>query len=233
MVDTRLPFGARFSPGIFHELTQAVKYILQQQGHNGIVVYLDDFLVIEPTKEKCLDTLNTLIALVRKLGFCVAWNKVQGPTTCLTFLGVELDSRKMEMRLPTEKVEKFCALLDTFVERKRASLRQCQELAGKLNWAIQVVRAGRIYLRRIFEAISKMKASHHKIVLTADIKSDLLWWKYIMTNFNGVRTLHDGPDHRVFISANDIGGDFRVLKDGSGSIKSRDVEGEVDIPSKD
>jgi len=43
LVDTRLPFGARFSPGIFHNLTQAVKVIMRERGHTGLVVYLDDF----------------------------------------------------------------------------------------------------------------------------------------------------------------------------------------------
>ena len=43
MTDTRLPFGARLSPGIFHRLTQAVKRILARKGHDLIVVYLDDF----------------------------------------------------------------------------------------------------------------------------------------------------------------------------------------------
>ncbi len=35
------------------------------------------------------------------------------------------------------------------------------------------------------------------------------------------------------ISATDVGGDFRVLKDGSGGIRSNGVQGEVDIPDKD
>jgi hypothetical protein len=32
--------------------------------------------------------------------------------------------------------------------------------------------------------------------------------------------------------ADTIGGDFRVLKDGSGSIKATNVSGEIDIPEK-
>ena len=109
----------------------------------------------------------------------------------------------MQMRLPADKVTKFCELLDTFVGRKRASLRQMQELVGKINWAIQVVRAGRIYLRRLFEAISDVKARHHKIVLTAELKSDILWWKHVLTSFNGVRMLQiTEATHRIFLNAN-------------------------------
>jgi len=32
--------------------------------------------------------------------------------------------------------------------------------------------------------------------------------------------------------ADTVGGDFRVLKDGSGEIRSRDVAGSVDIPDQ-
>ena len=34
------------------------------------------------------------------------------------------------------------------------------------------------------------------------------------------------------IVADTVGGDFRVLKDGSGEVRSSDVSGEVDIPDQ-
>ena len=44
-VDTRLPFGGRSAPGIFHRLTQAVYRMMKRRGF-VVIVYLDDFLVI-------------------------------------------------------------------------------------------------------------------------------------------------------------------------------------------
>ena len=206
LVDTRLPFGARFSPGIFHNLTQAVKVIMAAKGFKGLVVYLDDFLVIEPTKERCAESLSTLIQLVRKLGFSIAWDKVTGPTRMLTFLGVELDTSTMEMRLPNDKLIEFKTLLDTFLARSRCSLRQCQELAGKMNWALNVVRAGRIYLRRFFEVMQSMKARHHKIILSAELRADIEWWQIMLSNFNGVRLLQpDGPVNVTYVQASAMG----------------------------
>ena len=46
LIDTKLPFGAKLSPGIFHRLTQAVKRMMARKGYNMLVVYLDDFLII-------------------------------------------------------------------------------------------------------------------------------------------------------------------------------------------
>ena len=42
MYDTRLPFGARLSPFIFHRCSQAVRRRMASMGFN-VVVYLDDF----------------------------------------------------------------------------------------------------------------------------------------------------------------------------------------------
>ena len=199
MVDTRLPFGARFSPGIFHKLTQSVKHMMETRGFNGLVVYLDDFLIVESSKQRCLDALNTLISLVRVLGFSVAWDKVCGPAQNLTFLGVELDSRCMRMRLPGDKVDDFCTLIDEFVRRSRVSLRQCQRLAGRINWAAQVYRIGRNYLRRLFEAMKPLKSGHHKMRLSCEAKEDILWWKQVLKTSNGVRLIQwDGPVHTIY-----------------------------------
>ena len=41
--DSKLPFGAKLSPGIFHRLTQAVKRIMARKGYDLLVVYLDVF----------------------------------------------------------------------------------------------------------------------------------------------------------------------------------------------
>ena len=42
MVDTRLMFGARLSPSIFHRLSQCIRRMMQRRGYE-CVVYLDDF----------------------------------------------------------------------------------------------------------------------------------------------------------------------------------------------
>ena len=112
--DTKLPFGAKLSPGIFHRLTQAVKRMMARRGFNLLIVYLDDFLIISRSKEVCAQALNCLIQLLRKLGFAIHWGKVVDPTTKITFLGIELDSMSMTLRLPEEKLLSFRAELTSF-----------------------------------------------------------------------------------------------------------------------
>ena len=130
MKDTRLPFGASLSPGIFHRLSQAVKRIMARKGFDLIIVYLDDFLIIAESEKVCAQALSTLIQLLRKLGFAIHWGKVVDPTQKITFLGVELNSIDMTLSLPPEKIESFRQELKSFLNRKRASKRQLQSLAG-------------------------------------------------------------------------------------------------------
>ena len=102
--DSKLCFGAKLSPGIFHRLTQAVKRMMARKGYDLLVVYLDDFLVIADSREACAEALSVLIQLLRKLGFAIHWGKVVDPTTKITFLGIELDSLAMSLRLPADKL---------------------------------------------------------------------------------------------------------------------------------
>lgn len=189
--DTKLCFGSKLAPGIFHRLTQAVKRMLKRRGLNATVVYLDDFFITAETFADCVQALNTLISLLRKLGFQINWNKVVDPTTKLTFLGIEIDSIAMCLRLPEEKLLQVRHELSLFQARKRASKKQLQSLAGKLNFCASVVYGGRVYSRRIIDALNRLKADHHKIMLTGGIKADISWWQNFMASFNGKSTILD------------------------------------------
>ena len=138
--DTRLPFGARKSLGIFNRITQAVKRMMIRKGHNLMILYLDDWLILGPDKESCSTALNILLKLLRELGFSISYNKVVPPTTALVFLSILIDSQDVIISLPHEKVGELEALISHFANSKHATKRQLQSLAGKLNWACQVVR---------------------------------------------------------------------------------------------
>jgi hypothetical protein len=82
------------------------------------------------------------------------------------------------------KLQEFRELLITFSTRRRASRRQLQQLAGKLNWACQVVRGGRVYLRRILNLLAPLNKPNHKIRLDREFHKDISWWINFIDTFN-------------------------------------------------
>lgn len=201
-VDTKLPFGAKMAPGIFHRLSQAVKRIMAKKGFQNIVAYLDDFFICEDSIERCAAALAALLQLLRDLGFMINWSKVVDPCQVITFLGIEIDSVNMQLRLSDAKMDSIKSELCSFAKRSRASKKQLQSLAGKLNWAAAVVRGGRVFLRRIFDKIASLKGSYHKAKLDLDILADISWWSNFMSTFNGKSLLLDSrPMGAVYTDA--------------------------------
>lgn len=185
MFDRRLPFGAKKSPGIFNRITQSVKRMMQRRGFDTMIVYLDDWFIVAPTKAACQLALNELLRLLRSLGFSISYSKVVPPCTRLVFLGILIDSVSMTLSLPHEKVVELEALLTHFANSKHATKRQLQSLAGKLNWASQVVRGGRTFLRRIINYASMLVKPTHKIKLFDEFFADIAWWTNFFHCFHG------------------------------------------------
>ena len=191
MYDAKLPFGASKSPQIFQRLSSAVCRIFFHMYNYVAIAYLDDYLIFGETYEVCNDAQIKLIALLRRLGFSINWNKVVGPSTCLTFLGVQIDTISMSLSLPSDKLCEFSDLLCSFMGKKRASRKQLETLIGKLSWASQVIQGGHTFLRRMINLKCAMSCNNHKVLLTAEFYQDILWWKNFISVFNGSCKIQD------------------------------------------
>ena len=77
-VDTRLSFGASESPEIFQHCTSVV-CMMAYRGY-CVIVYLDDFLVIEADEAQRLAAHTELLNLLEQLRCCINWNKVIQPS---------------------------------------------------------------------------------------------------------------------------------------------------------
>ena len=90
-VDTCLPFGLRSALKILSAIADALQWTLTQHGSPASIHYLDDYLFIEPPGSQG-KAQATVTLLLQVLGVPTAPNKMEGPSTCLTFLSIELDS---------------------------------------------------------------------------------------------------------------------------------------------
>ncbi len=91
--------------------------------------------------------------------------KVEGPSTVLTFLGICLDTIKMEVQLPEDKLLRLQACIRSW-EGKRVCIKwDLLSLLGLLHHAAKVVPPGRTLLRRMIDTSMLATQNHHHICL--------------------------------------------------------------------
>ena len=166
----------------------------------------DDFLVLGTSgSEECADGLSTLLGWTEWLGFPVAEEKVEGPTTKLTFLGIEIDAEALILRLPEEKLVALKSLLTSWKGRRWCLKSELQSLAGKLQHACKVVRPWRSFLWPVFELMKGVHHDYHHIRLNSATRSDLAWWDLFLDSWNGILMLRPArlsvPDHEIYTDA--------------------------------
>ena len=182
--DNFLSFGARASPYIFNSLTDAVTRYMTGCGYKCFN-YLDDFLVIGDTFESCREAQLTLHALLRSLGFDIAYKKVLSPARVQRYLGIEIDTVQMKLLLPADKVEKLHTELAFFVGRRQATRKQLQKLCGVLAHCSTVIRGGRTFSHRIIGMLSGFSKTRRRVTLSKCFFEDLNWWRQCARWFNG------------------------------------------------
>ena len=135
---TRLVFGSRSSPKIFYSLSEAVCWILQNNYDiQHLLHLLDDFLTIDPPDSLPDRTMAILTLVFRKLGIPLSTHK-----TVLEYLGIILDSCRMEARLPSDKIQRISEILNTFMNKKSCTKQELLSLLGHLNFACRVIYPG-------------------------------------------------------------------------------------------
>ena len=188
-VDPMLPFGLRSAPKIFNAVADSLDWFLHQSGIAHCCHYLDDFILIgPPNSPDCSHAVSVLNAACHWLGVPIAEHKRDGPTTCLTFLRIQIDTMAGELSLPPEKMERLVSLLAKWGDRRACSRRELESLVGLLNHACKVVRPGCSFLRRMLDlphSTGDRPGRCHIIRLNAGFTADLAWWREFIHKWNG------------------------------------------------
>lgn len=154
----RLVFGSRSSPKIFDTLSQAVYWIVT---HNYAIEHilhlLDDFLVIVPPEQNANITKQTLLNMFASLGIPLSTKKTEGPSHVLEYLGIFLDSIKMEARLPREKINRIREIIDSLRNRRKCSKKELLSLLGHMTFASRVILPGRSFVSNLITLSTTVK----------------------------------------------------------------------------
>jgi len=144
-----------------------------------------------------MDTCQNVLALLK---VPIAEDKTEGPTTVIVFLGLELDSDEMVVRIPKEKISEIVDKIKHVLSKDKVTLRVMQSLIGSLNFACRAVVPGRPFCRRLINAICGLTKQHHHLRVSKGVKLDLEMWLRFFDSFNGVSVFHD----RFWVSNDDV-----------------------------
>ena len=210
-MDAVLPMGCSSSCAIVEEFSTALEWIAKTKlGITEVVHVIDDFLIMARSPGKCAHDLHAFRAMCKELGVPLAPDKTMGPSTCIPFLGITLDTVLLEARLPEDKLAKARHLLREFLGRQKVTLRELQSLIGVLNFACSVIVPGRAFLRRLIDLTMGIRRPHHHVRLTREVKLDLQVWEEFLHSFNG---------KAFFIDEEFLSGDYlQLYTDASGEI---------------
>eukprot|EP00731_Ephydatia_muelleri_P018876 Em0011g916a len=126
--------------------------------------------------EKIVGTFEKLVPdpAIQKylLGIPVTSEKLEGPTTTLTFLGIVLNTSAQQLYLPLDKLTR---LSRSWLSTHKATKRELLLLIGQLFFAAKVVPAGRRFLYHLIDLSTTVRKLHHHVSLNAEAKADIRW----------------------------------------------------------
>ena len=202
-IDRALPFGLRSAPKIFSAVADMIAWALNQSGIQHQIHYLDDFLFIgAPNTDEGARALAIALQVLHHLGVPVAEHKTEGPSTCVCFLGILIDTRNLELRLPLEKIERLRTLVKLWRSKRACTRKELESFLGHLSHAASVVRPGRTFLRQLFSLLHLARAPEHYVRLNAAARADITWWHCFLHGWNGTSFFPlPNPSYHVYSDA--------------------------------
>jgi hypothetical protein len=185
-LDHVLPFGLRSSAFLFDLFASGLEFAMYTSGCTNIIHYLDDFFTCgAPMSSECQNNLDTMLATCETLGMAANPKKTVPPTTEIEFLGIIISSIRMDLSMSAQRIADVREELIYWKTRRVEPKRKLLSLLGKLVFFCRVIQPGRIFLRTLFTASTKVKLLYHRVKLTNETTKDITWWLTFMHIWNG------------------------------------------------
>jgi hypothetical protein len=187
----RLPMGLSTAPAIFCALSAALGGMLRRAGVNVGVIYIDDIVIIAPSREEAERALAIIRALFNELNVDIQEPKVQGPAQSVTELGLRLVCQPEGDDYVTVPGEALLAVLTDLAvmdallaagpQRAMVPLHFLERLVGRLVWAAAVTPVASALMRPLWRLLYRappagaggMVSMWH---LRRDLQAPIRWW---------------------------------------------------------
>ena len=146
-----------------------------------------------------------MTTLFKRLNIPLAKHKVVGPCTVIEYLGIILDTEKME------KVIRICDFIKQFLNRNACSKRELLQLLGHFNFAMRVIIPDRSFMSYLISLSTTVHGLKYKVFLSDECRIDLRFWHTLLLSWNGIIMLYDtnytrATDLELYTDASSIAG---------------------------
>lgn len=196
---TCLPFGLSSAPRVFTKTIKPVTTLLRELGVR-MVQYLDDFLIMAASPHLAKEHTTALIYLLENLGFIVHPGKsITQPTQSLEFLGMILDTQRMELQVPGAKLKKIRTEANNLLRAETVTARDVSRIVGKMSSMSQAIPPAPLFYRSLQRDLSRAleygnQAYDVNCALSKESRRELQWWITHLEQWNGKSLLTRQPD---------------------------------------
>lgn len=182
-----LPFGLCTAPFIFTKILRPVTTYLRKKGYQS-VVYLDDFLLLSPTTNRCRANIQAHLDLLTFLGFVINFEKsVLSPTTNIKYLGFLFNSKLQTLAIPEKRRSKLLELVLNFSQKRHCSIKDFASFIGSLVSVGPAVRYGLLYTKQFerekFLALASADNVYSaRMEIPRYLKIDFDWWLNVLAD---------------------------------------------------
>jgi len=203
------PNGLSLCPRKFTKLLKPLFAHLRQNGHL-VTSYIDDNYIQGNTYHECAHSVLDTITMYSKLGFYIHPEKSHlNPAQEITYLGFQLNSITMSIKLTTEKASKIKLECESALQMRRITIRQVARILGLLVSCFPGVMWGPLHYRQLESdkilALRNNKGDFDAFMQISEAaKKDIAWWaSNIMDSFNVIT--HRAPLVHLYSDASKTG----------------------------
>jgi hypothetical protein len=137
--------------------------------------YLDDlFFASANSTQNCTKLIQIFNKLCRQFGVPLTVNKTVGPTTSITFLGLEIDTVLMLVKIPPDKLNRLKLMLLQVITKMKMALKEIESITGLMVFCSRAIISARAFIRRFYDLIASIQNGkpYHTVRLNAEVKAD-------------------------------------------------------------
>ena len=209
----RITFGLRCGSRIFSAVAQTANWLLRHVFLCPIILtYCDDFLLVSSSGVESQEQSQILELVFALLGIPIQEDKSEVAKNEVIFLGTLMCSDAETLDLPLERKRKLKLLLESWAGKDEVTIAELRSLTGTLNYVTRTCPPGKLFLRRLYGAVSHYDQyefpDRAKHAISEEMKKDIAWWTIIAPLIEplSMRTINQPFTTIVFTDASDWGG---------------------------